>query len=265
MQLVAFPSPENMSRLLGWFLVVGNACREEIRSEPGARLWRLATQYVEAAEGLSQPASASAASFARLPALMAALPWVERQLDELERYDGLSGPGAQRLRRFDPEAGHALLREARSSETGAFCAAAHHLQNRLESRMREVWLVREFHGGDPGPLELSASAHRGLFPAFHPASGPNRVAAEMIRMAELAAAADLPEIAACLETPAWLARHSIQHRMPPDLPPDAPFPGAVRPAAAGAGLLLVSGCVASPARAARAGGHGAAARAAAVL
>lgn len=215
-QLVAFPSPDAMARLLGWFLIVLNACREEIRSEPGARLYRLAAEYVEAAEGLEQSATAGAASFARLPALMAALPWVERQLGEMERYGGLSGPAGARLRRFDPEAGHALLREARSTEAGAFCAAAHYLQNRLEGRMREVWLVREFRDGDPGPLELYASAHRGLFPAFHPAPGPDRVAAEMARLADLAAAADLPEIAACLEAPAWLAQYSIEHLMPPD-------------------------------------------------
>lgn len=221
-QLVAFPSPETMAELLGWFLVVLNACREEIRSEPGAILWRLGTQYVEAAEGLAQSASPADASFRRLPALLAGLPWVEKQLAAMERAGNLPGPAGARLRRFDPAAGHALLREARRSEAGAFWAAAHRLQNRLESRMREVWLLREFRDGDPGPLDLYAAAHRGLFPAFQPGPDACGVASQMGRMAALAAAAELPEIAACLESPAWLAQYSIQHLMPPDPPRWAP-------------------------------------------
>jgi hypothetical protein len=221
-QLAAAPSPQSMARLLRCFLVVLDAYRDELRQQNGARLWRLATQYVEAAESLAQSSSLRSGPFERLPALMARLPWVDKLLAAMQGCGDVPVRIGAQLRRFEPAAGHVLLREARQSEAGAFCAMAHHLQNRLETRMREVWLLEEFRNADPGPIDLYASAHRGLFPAFQPTPDSGRVAAEMTRMAKLAAAADLPEIAACLEAPAWMAQYAIQHLMPPDPPGWAP-------------------------------------------
>lgn len=214
--LAETPSPEAMAAVLMSFLHVVHGCREMIRQRPGAVLWRLASQYLEVAEGLQQSAAASDPSFRRLPALMAALPWVEDCINGIEQRCRLRPSLRARLRSFVPEAGREVQLRAAGTEDGEFCATALHIQNRLEARLRQVWLLGEFSRGEPTALDLYAGAHAGLFPALLPPVSGQDVADEMARLGERAAELALDDIAACFAQPEALAQFGLQHLMPPD-------------------------------------------------
>ncbi|MGB9610860.1 MAG: hypothetical protein ACPL7M_07800 [Bryobacteraceae bacterium] len=205
-----------MARLLRWLLTVVDVYRSEIRHDPGAVLWRLAGQYLEIAEALSQSSGAGDPAFRTLPAKLAALPWVEDRLRRISQHSRLKQARLGSLRKFSPGAGQALLLEARQSEAGAFCAAARHVQNRLETRLRQVWLLGEFRHGEPSATELYASAHAALFPPIHPAPSGAEIHGEMARLGEHADACSLPEMAFCFRDPEWFARYSLERLMPPD-------------------------------------------------
>ena len=210
------PSPDTMARLLRRLLTVLDVYRSEIRHDPGADLWRLASQYLEVAEALDQSSGAGDPVFRTLPAKLVALPWVEERLRRIARHSGLQQARLGSLRKFSPGTGQALLLEARQTEAGAFCAAARHIQNRLEARLRQVWLLGELRHGEPSAADLYASAHAALFPSIHPAPSGAEILNQMARLCEQADGADLPEMAFCFRDPEWFARYSLQYLMPPD-------------------------------------------------
>jgi hypothetical protein len=220
--LEAEPSPATMASLLRRFLSVLNEYRSIIRQERGAALWQLAAQYLELAEGLEQSLAGSEKSFRHLPAMVAALPWVEECLERLATRSPLAGRRAAELRSFSPRLGAALQREAEATVEGRFCAVAHRIQNQLEARLRQVWLLGEFRKREPSSLDLYAAAHAGLYPVFRPSPAAAEIGQEMARLREAAASAGLPEIAACFESADGLAHFSLLHLMPPDPPAWAP-------------------------------------------
>jgi len=220
--LEAEPSPATMASLLRRFLSVLNEYRSVIRQERGAALWQLAAQYLELAEGLEQSLPGGEQSFRHLPAMVAALPWVEESLDRLAARSRLAARRAAELRSFSTQLGAALQKEAEATGEGRFCAVAHRIQNQLETRLRQVWLLGEFRSREPSSLDLYAAAHAGLFPAFRPSPTPAEIRHEIARLEEAAASAGLPEIAACFESAGALAHFSLLHLMPPDPPAWAP-------------------------------------------
>ncbi len=210
------PSPKTMASVLSSFLTLLHNYREAMRNEPGCIFWRLAAQYGDVADNLTGPSPAENQSFESLPQMLASLPWVTEFLVRLSRAARLSAAQEDELAAFSARLANRLLRRAEQSPEGAFLAQALRIQRGLENRMRQVWLVGQLENGEPGPLELYATAHRCLFPAFQPSLASTRVEQEIQRLKNLADALELAEIALCFEGPEWLAQYSLVHFMPPD-------------------------------------------------
>jgi len=217
LDLIEAPSPSTMAPVLSWFLRLLNSYRETVRQEPGCVFWRLAAQYSDVAANLSQPAPAENQSFEHLPQMLASLPWVTDFLLRLARAAGLA-PGQQQdqLASFSPMLGRRLLRRAERTRDGAFLNQSLRIQRGLENRLRQVWLLVQFREAEPSAVDLYASAHCSLFPAFQPSLPSARVEQEMQRLEALAQAFDLPQVAECFESPEWMAHYALLHFMPPD-------------------------------------------------
>lgn len=221
-RLAGEPSPRAMTSFLASFLSLLDTYRDTIRHENGAVFWRLAAQYSDVAGNLSRPAPAENQSFVRLPLMLASLPWVTDFLVRLARHAHLSSAQEDELAAFSPALAGRLLRRAQQTPEGAFLAQALRIQRGLENRLRQVWLLEQMENGEPSPLDLYAAAHSSLFPAFHPSLPVQRLEQDIRKLGALAASLDLPEIAACFESPEWIAHYVILHFTPPD-------PGCWRP------------------------------------
>jgi hypothetical protein len=222
LDLVESPSPKSMGAMLSHFLNLLVNYRETLRQEPGCIFWRLATQYADVAGNLSQPAPAENQSFEHLPRMLASLSWVTDFLVRLAQAADLSPGQRDQLAEFSPKAARRLAERAERLPEGAFLNLSLRLQRALENRLRQVWLLQQFRDSDPGAIELYATAHSGLFPAFQPAADKARTEAEMHRLHAAAQPLDLADVAECLANPEWLAQYCLLHFMPPD-------PGAFPP------------------------------------
>jgi hypothetical protein len=99
------------------------------------------------------------------------------------------------------------------------------LKNDVESRARQVWLLRRLGEDEYGPSPIYVFAHVELFPGIHSRISESTLSLECARLQGLSSGLQLPDLGLCFETADWITHYAISFLLPPS-PGEWPVRGA---------------------------------------
>ncbi len=219
--LVEEPSPDAMAAVLHEFNGLIVELFSEVGSKSAACEWRLARQYSDIASHLAGPKPAENQGFRELPRMLAESRWMRGQFEELVGVCDLSLARTPVSRGFSKTAAKRWMTRANRKGEGQLCSALDHLQQGVEYRQRQVWLLRRADGEERSLPYLYVLAHGEIFPDFHISLSEQRLALEIAKLKGLALGLQLPEFAICFESAEWISNYAFSYLLPPS-PADSP-------------------------------------------
>lgn len=216
------PSPDAMATVLRGFNTLVLEMLHELSPLPAACQWKLARQYSDIAAHLAGPKPAENQGFRDLPRMLAGLPWIHSQLEEMAAAADVDLARTPAGRGFSRTSAKRWVSRSSRGGEGQLCAALDHLQHGLEYRMRQVWFLRRSEGEDVSPPRMYVCAHSDLFPELHTVLNESRFSLEVAKLKGLALGLQLSEFALCFESAEWIANYAFTYLLPP-APCDAPI------------------------------------------
>jgi len=223
--LIEDPSPDSMALVLHEFGVLLADIELEMVERPSGAEWDLARKYNALTEYLGTPAPAENQGFTDLPRLLSASGWLARRIDELIQAGGLDALRLPTARGLVKGAGKRWFKRVSARASGRLCTTLARLRNGVESRARQVWLLRRLGEDEYGPSSVYVFAHVELFPAIHSRINETTLALECARLHGLSHGLQLPDLAICFETPDWMTHYALSFLLPPS-PGEWPVRGA---------------------------------------